>query len=148
MFDILRLAYELIFHPRSIPTLKPMPSPHPDLAESASIVELCNAERAKFGQAPLMLDAKLSAVSQAWAENNAARDVLDHGEFFTRVASRWPTSGEDIEEGGRTAEMVITGWLYDPPHRANIINPAFRKIGVGKAVSKTGMAYWVADFAA
>ena len=60
--------------------------------------------------------------------------------------TNWTTWGENIAEGYTTAEDVMNGWINSPGHRANLLNPAFKDIGIG--ASGGGAPYWVQDFGA
>jgi uncharacterized protein YkwD len=54
--------------------------------------------------------------------------------------------GENIANGYRTAEAVVSGWLSSPGHRANIERASYGVIGVGAAVSSNGAVYWAQSF--
>lgn len=41
-----------------------------------------------------------------------------------------------------TLLILVTGWMNSPGHRANILNPEFREIGVGVAYTRTGDYHW------
>ena len=46
---------------------------------------------------------------------------------------RW-TYGENIAYGGDhygTPKTIMKAWMNSPGHKANILNPAFRDVGVG-----------------
>ena len=49
--------------------------------------------------------------------------------------------GENIAEGQMTITEVMQGWFHSPGHCKNLMNPAFKEIGV--AVFNN---YWVQDF--
>jgi uncharacterized protein YkwD len=49
--------------------------------------------------------------------------------------------GENIAWGQRSIKEVMKGWLESPLHCKNLMNPAFREVGI--ALEKT---YWVQDF--
>ena len=60
----------------------------------------------------------------------------------------WQRIGENIAAGDRTAESVVAGWLDSPGHRANILKPEYREIGVGVATGEGKYRiYWVQVFA-
>lgn len=134
----------------------PAPAPAPEPWSPSDLVALLNAERAKFGQRPLVDDPKLEDLAQSWADTIAEVDKLDHGDFWKRVASVFPgQDAEDIAENQHSAKEVADAWMASPSHRSNILgvayrkigSVAYRKIGIGRAVSKTGNIYYVADFA-
>jgi uncharacterized protein YkwD len=48
-----------------------------------------------------------------------------------------------------TADIVVAGWLQSPEHCANLMDPAFRQMGVAYAVNPHNQAgvYWALEFA-
>jgi hypothetical protein len=64
--------------------------------------------------------------------------------------------GENLARGQRTAEEAIQGWMSSPGHRANLLHPGFREIGVacleGRVTGPDGRAYaaiyWTQNFGA
>ena len=61
----------------------------------------------------------------------------------------WNRIGENIAAGQETPESVMAGWMTSPGHRANILNPAFKEIGVGFTRSNGQFGiYWVQVFGA
>ena len=107
-----------------------------------------NSERASNGLAPLRLNRRLSRAATAHARDMTARkyfshDTLGGGSFVDRIrragylngARSW-TVGENIAWGAlrRSTPLTITRmWMGSPPHRANVLNPSFREIGIGVA---------------
>jgi hypothetical protein len=61
----------------------------------------------------------------------------------------WRTWGENVAYGYTTPATVMNGWINSPGHRANLLNPNFREIGIGIASSPTsGRLYWSQEFGA
>jgi uncharacterized protein YkwD len=105
-----------------------------------------NEQRARHGLRPLGLNGRLSQAAHRHAADMARRNYFAHdtpggGSFVDRIrragyltgARRW-TVGENLAWGshGRSAPRVIADmWMNSPGHRANILSPAFREIGVG-----------------
>jgi uncharacterized protein YkwD len=111
---------------------------------------LLNAERDRRGLRDLRLNDRLSAAAQAHAgdmqrHNYFSHDSRDGSSFVQRIrragylrrASSWIV-GENLAWGaGRhrsTPRGIVAAWMDSPPHRANILSPRFREIGVGVAV--------------
>jgi uncharacterized protein YkwD len=117
-------------------------------ARSTIRATLCmiNSERAKYGVAPLRLNRLLSKAARRHASdmdrrNYFSHDSLDGGSFVDRIrragymngAGSW-TVGENLAWGtqGRSSPRGVTAmWMNSPGHRANILNPSFREIGIG-----------------
>jgi uncharacterized protein YkwD len=133
--------------PSSTPKATPTAS-----GATARIVELVNAERAKAGCSRVTLDASLTKAAQAHSNDMAAHRNMSHtgsdgsspGDRLTRAGYTWRTYGENVAYGYATPERVMAGWMSSPGHKANILNCAFKEIGVGLAQPDN---YWTQDFA-
>ncbi|MFI1166760.1 sigma-70 family RNA polymerase sigma factor [Streptomyces sp. NPDC020801] len=132
----------------SAPPAQPAPA-----GTVAQVVALVNKERAAAGCAPLTEDPQLDAAAQGHSDDMAARNFFDHtnpdgkdpGQRITAAGYRWSTYGENIAEGQQSPESVMNSWMNSPGHRANILNCAFKNIGVG--VHKgSGGPWWTQDF--
>ncbi len=58
---------------------------------------------------------------------------LRNVDYLIGALIRW-TCGENIAYGGEnlgTPKAMVKAWMNSPPHRANILNPAFKDVGVG-----------------
>jgi uncharacterized protein YkwD len=53
---------------------------------------------------------------------------------------RW-TWGENIAAGFRTGRAACRGWMNSPGHRANILDPDFKRVGGGFARTRRGPYY-------
>lgn len=103
------------------------------------VVELTNAERAKLGLPPLVVNSQLGTAAQTQSQNMALQDFFDHtGRDGSTVATRvtatgyqWSTVGENIGAGYSTPEETVAAWMNSSGHRANILNGNYREIGVG-----------------
>lgn len=107
-----------------------------------------NAERDRHGLAPLKLNKRLSKASRKHARDMARRQYFAHdslggGSFVDRIRGagylkgvRSWTVGENIAWGSgsqATPRSIGRAWMDSPGHRANILSPAFREIGIGVA---------------
>ncbi len=133
--------------PKNRPTPSPTPAPHPLTPVSGNdLADAINAQRAKYGLRPLVLDTTLNNLAQSWAETMARNGKMDHGDFSGRIKHAIPAfrnAGEDIAAGQTTVTQVVTAWMNSPPHRANILGN-FNSIGVG--IAKGTMIFWCLDF--
>ena len=107
-----------------------------------------NAERDRYGLKPLRLNRRLSKASRRHARDMARNKYFSHdsqsgGSFVDRIrrsgyltgVRSW-TVGENIAWGSRslaTPRAIGQAWMRSPGHRANILSPAFREIGIGVA---------------
>jgi len=56
--------------------------------------------------------------------------------------------GENIAVGQSTIERVVHAWLESPGHCANIMNAAYKEMGLDKDISGVGRLYWSNEFGA
>ncbi|WP_043232831.1 CAP domain-containing protein, partial [Streptomyces sp. NRRL F-5193] len=119
------------------------------------VIALANAERDRAGCGPLRTETRLARAAQGHAEDMAARDYYAHdspegrdgGDRISATGYSWSAWGENIHKGPKTPERAMDDWMGSPAHRANILNCAFRDIGVGVALTADG-PWWVQDFGA
>ena len=98
----------------------------------------------------LTLEPRLSAAAQAHAADMNTHAYFSHtapdgstvGTRVTRTGYLWSRVGENIARGYKNVDEVMSGWLASDGHCANLMNPAFTALGVGKSGD-----YWVQVFA-
>lgn len=139
--------------------LPPVPAPREDPVELArEVVALVNAERAKEGAPALQVDESLMRAAQSYSAVLGQGDCFEHTcppvpELQSRLAiagyGSFSRIGENIAAGHQTSADVVQGWMGSPGHRQNILNPAYREIGVGvtRGQGEYGV-YWVQIFGA
>ncbi|WP_030300388.1 CAP domain-containing protein [Streptomyces katrae] len=118
---------------------------------AAEVVALVNKERAKAGCSALTVNAKLTDAALKHSQDMAAHANMSHtgsdgsdpGQRITRAGYSWTTYGENVAYGYTTPEQVMTGWMNSPGHRENILNCAFKEIGVALAQPNS---FWTQDF--
>ncbi len=129
-----------------------------DLAISR-VVDLTNAERARFGLKPLRYDARLERAAQWMAEDMAIKGYFSHTDSMNRsIGQRVPTFGyenyrtlrENLAAGYRSPEEVVDGWMKSPGHRDAILCPKVEHIGIGYFTYDNSKfkVYWVQEFGA
>ncbi|WP_018504692.1 CAP domain-containing protein [Parafrankia discariae] len=120
----------------------------------AEVVALTNAERARGGLAALVTEPRLAAAAHRHSADMATRGFFAHDtpDGIT-VADRVLAAGysyavvaENIAAGQRTAAEVVAGWMNSPPHRANILRPEVRQIGVARFDGGEYGVYWTQVF--
>ncbi len=120
----------------------------------ADVVTLTNVERGREGLAPLAVDARLAAAAEGHSRDMAARGFFAHtspdgrtvSDRVTDLGYRYARVAENIAAGQTTAEEVVAGWMQSPGHRANILIPQLRQIGVGRATGGEYGSYWTQVF--
>lgn len=118
------------------------------------IFQMVNAERTANGLPKLEIDERLNALADKKAKIMADEKNLSHtaggyssfSDLIKENNIKYWTVGENIASGWRTPKEVMEAWLASKGHRANILNPKFSHIGLGKAVDSDGKIYWVQLF--
>jgi uncharacterized protein YkwD len=131
-------------------------------ALAGEVVRLVNFERGKQGAAPLAISRELNKSARYHANFMAENDCFDHlcpnepnlGKRARDAGYEWRSVAENIAAGQEDAAEVVAGWMTSPGHRKNILNPAYKEIGIGYVLvdqdggEVTMRHYWVQNFGA
>ena len=117
------------------------------------ILEWTNQERARVNAPPLRWNNRLALAARLHSDEMAQHKELSHqvkGEpvFTERLSERGARFNAAAENVGfaEDAESLHSGWMHSPPHRANLLNPAYTEMGVG--IVRVGDRLWATeDFA-
>lgn len=109
-----------------------------DYEAEQEILELINMERERAGLSPLALDESLSEVARKHSFDMWHRQYFSHnnpeGETpFDRMVegeADFSRAGENLALA-RTVRRAHVGLMNSPGHRKNILDPEFRRIGIG-----------------
>ena len=104
-----------------------------------------NQLRRQHNLPPLKLNAQLCDAAQAYAETLAQTGVIAHADAHGRRADYRASAagyfyhrlGENLAAGQPTWERALHAWLNSPDHRANLLTPDYRELGVGFAAGAT-----------
>ena len=127
------------------------------------VLDLVNQARAENGLPPLKLTPELVNSARYHAtdmgqDNYFTHDLQDRQggnlvvvcSWSTRISSyytNWNALAENIAAGYTTPENVMNGWMNSTGHRANILSPNSREIGIGYYEgSGSYYRYWVQNF--
>jgi len=106
-------------------------------SSEASLLNTMNAVRASRGLAPLRVDFHLARAARGHSADMMRRQYFAHGAVALRAlrsGARGPLFGEDMAwSTGLTAQWVVDSWLRSPRHRAILLRPGFRRVGIGIA---------------
>jgi uncharacterized protein YkwD len=109
---------------------------------------LLNAQRRDHDLKPLRLNSHLSRAALGHSRDMVRRQYFAHispsgTTFVTRIrrtgylreARRW-TIGENLAWGSEAWRpwsplSAVRAWMHSPGHRANILRPGFREVGIG-----------------
>lgn len=100
---------------------------------------LLNQIRAQNNLGPLLFDEQQIQVAQAYAKKMSDENFFSHtaadGKTFNRRlvegGVRFSYAGENIALGQTTPQQAVDSWMNSSGHRANILNPDFKRQGIG-----------------
>jgi len=103
------------------------------------VLELTNIERSKLSFPSLTFNTQLLNAAETHSQNMALQDFFSHtGKDGSSLGSRISATGyqfsaaaENIAAGSSTPEQVVSSWMNSSGHRANILNPNLKEIGIG-----------------
>lgn len=123
----------------------------------ATLLSAVNDVRAAHRLQPLSVDFALIRAARAYSATMLRTGVFTHGALGSRLDSygaRGPVFGENLAWGvgsRASARAIVQSWLASPGHRANLLRPGFRRIGLGARVGSFlgygGATVVTADFA-
>ena len=124
----------------------------------ADFIRRLNAERAAAGLPALAVDANLVSIARIRSSDMATRGYFSHtspdGQSAFSLLDQWgiPYSwaGENLARNNYPLEESVAVAVHDlmasPPHRDNILNPNYTRVGVGYAEDGSGMRYYAIVF--
>jgi uncharacterized protein YkwD len=133
---------------------------------SSSVVCVINRARRRHGLAPLAVNQQLRKAGGRYARDMVARHYFSHVSPEGRtmgdrlraigyVAGATYSIGEALGTGTGTEATpgsTVRAWMHSPPHRALLLSPAFREVGIGvmpgTPFGGAGAATYVAEFGA
>lgn len=126
-----------------------------DEALERKILELTNAERKKYGLGELVWNEELAALARAHSSDMAERGFFGHNNPdgktpFDRMKDakiNYIAAAENIAAGQASPENAMEAWMNSDGHRANILNPKLKELGVGIARGGEYGIYWTQNFA-
>ena len=144
---------------------KQVPNPHliypmqqlniPNINQTKGVEEqvlsLVNQERAKVGLKPLQMDWELQRVARTKSQDMRSKGYFSHQsptygspfDMMKQFGISYRTAGENIAQGQRNPQEVMSAWMNSSGHRANILKADFTHIGVGYEANGN---YWTQMF--
>ena len=129
---------------------------------SLEVANRINALRVQHGLQPMTIDGRLNQAGRAQSSAMMSRRTLSHGNpdgraRLTRLCARMHAStvGETIgwiryRSPAKQAAGIVRWWMRSPPHRAALMSPNFKRIGVGRREGHFGghkVVWFSADMA-
>jgi uncharacterized protein YkwD len=117
-----------------------LPAAEATTSAEQAVHAMINETRSASGLRLLRLSERLSRIAHRHSKQMATRRTLFHTCLPCAVGGDWRKLAENVGYGGDYAS-VQQQFLGSAPHLANILEPAFRKVGVG-VVRRSGLV-WV-----
>jgi uncharacterized protein YkwD len=108
-------------------------------SREAALVAEINAVRAAHLLPRLRIDTRLVRAARSHSRDMLRRQYFAHGDFGGRI-SRFGVRGRTFAEnlvwgsGIMSADADVAEWLASPPHRANLLDPDLRRVGVATPI--------------
>jgi uncharacterized protein YkwD len=111
----------------------------------------CKCGNTYYPAAPaLTWNAQLEAAANKHSTDMFKRNYFSHigsdgtngGMRIERAGYKWAAYGENIAAGYDSEQAVVEGWIQSPGHCKNLMDKAYKEMGVGRAGN-----YWTQDFA-
>ena len=121
----------------------------------AALVAGINAQRTAHGLSPLVVASGTTDVARRWSARMAGVAAISHNPALSSAlsaagSSSWRYLAENVGYGaGNDPAGMVAAYMASPPHRANILSPRARYLGVGAAdtvISGFVMAFNTLDF--
>ncbi len=114
------------------------------------VFQQLNAIRVEHGLAPLELSATLDQAAEQHSQDMIAKGYFSHDSsdgksfsdrlsaFYPEAGARYWAVGENIlwSSGSPSVTRTMSAWMASPPHRANILDPTWRQIGISAVTSR------------
>jgi uncharacterized protein YkwD len=137
----------------------PLPLPVPVAAlyarpqEEREMLADINAARRAAGVGPLAFDPQLAGIARSFARDMVARRYFGHfspegtslADRLKSARLRYTYAGENLAFNQDEAHAQ-NGLLSSPPHRAAVLDPRFRKVGIGVIGASIYGAVYVQEF--
>lgn len=129
--------------------------PKDDVTENSyakQVLKLVNTERKKAGLTELTWDDTVATAAMTRSKeieksfSHTRPDGRNFGTAITDLGITYRGAGENIAWGQKTPEAVMNAWMNSEGHRANILNPNFKKLGVGYRTDSQRTPYWTQLF--
>jgi uncharacterized protein YkwD len=106
-------------------------------ASERSLLAAVNGVRSAHGLRKLSVDPALQSAARSYSRTMLRTNRFTHGAMGARLAAhgvRGPRYGENLAWAvgpGAAARRIVASWMSSPGHRANLLRPGWRRIGIG-----------------
>jgi uncharacterized protein YkwD len=116
-----------------------------DPSDEAAFVAQINALRVTRGAPALEVHANLTAKARSWAGSMAGRNSISHSSLADGITAGWQKLGENVGMG-HSVDSLTTAFVSSPSHYNNLVDPAFRSVGIGVVRNAAGVMFVAEEF--
>lgn len=129
---VLSLAVAALVLSVALPASSADATPHNwGTSEEQQFVAKINQLRSSLGLPTVAVDASLTNASRSWASTMKGEGHIFHAnDLSTGVTANWSKLGENVGVGG-DVDTLFQAFVDSPLHYDNLVDPAFRFVGVG-----------------
>ncbi|MGP6159205.1 MAG: CAP domain-containing protein [Vulcanimicrobiaceae bacterium] len=128
-------------------------TPHERPADAIVLYQHLNQVRSSGGVALLAFDQRLVAVARQHALDMIARHYFAHEapdgrspfDRLREAGIQYDYAGENLAMDD-SADDANSALLHSPPHRENMLEPHYRRVGIAAVESPEGQEIFVEDF--
>ena len=108
----------------------------------SAVHQLTNAIRVDHDRVELRKKACVQRYAVRQAKKMAQAEKMFHQDLGPVLENcELSLAGENVAHGYTTAGTLLKAWMDSPGHRANILEPRYRQLGVGARKSDAGVWY-------
>ncbi len=146
----LLLGSALVVSAPSAPSAEAVAYVPPTAAQTAAyearVIYQINVQRARYGLSKLAVSNCADRYAEAWASHLTRTWTFYHQNLYPLLRPCLANRvAENLARGGVNADAIVLMWMASPGHRANILDPRLKRIGLG-AVHARRQWTVVADF--
>lgn len=121
---------------------------------ATNVLKRVNAKRKEAGLSALVLDSELNKCAQKRADEMMRAKNLSHtrpdgSSCFTVLKGtsyELGYHGENVAYGYPNSATVVKAWTGSETHKANILSPNYKKMGIARTKDASGQYYWCQIF--
>lgn len=110
------------------------------------VITSTNQKRLQNGVGEVKVDADLTAAAQAKAADMFSKNYWAHVSptgtqpwfFITQAKYSYLVAGENLARDFNDSGAVVEAWMNSPTHKENLLNPAYKDIGIAVVNGKLG----------
>jgi uncharacterized protein YkwD len=120
---------------------------HPEpLSDEGAFLTKLNELRSTRGLPGLQLNGSLVGMARGWSQQMASAGTISHNpNLGVQAPSNWQRLGENVG-AGPDVQQLHDAFVNSPSHYSNMVDGAFREIGIGVVIRSDGTIFVTVNF--